>query len=205
MIDKFSVLALGGDYVGPEVVAAGLRVLERASIMYGVNVDVERGLLGGASWDRHASFCTDETLEKASHADAVLVGAVGGPKWDSIQIDGPVAKRDGLMRPRVELDLYNALRPVRAWTPLLHRTPYRPEVLEGADILVVRENSGGIYVGEPRGWETLVDGQDRAYEVSQYKTGEIERIARCAFDSARTRRHQVTSVDKSNVMESGKL
>ncbi len=205
MTDTFNVLALAGDYVGPEVVKAGLAVLSHAAKKNGMVVEIEEDLLGGASWDVHGTFCTDETLERARTADAVLVGAVGGPNWDHIKIDGPVTETDGLTRLRVELDIYNALRPVRAWAPLIGRTPYRREVVEGADIMVVRENCGGIYYGEPRGWETLPNGQQRAFEISEYSTGEVERIARSAFEEARRRRNQVTSVDKSNVMESGKL
>lgn len=205
MSDSFRVLALAGDYVGPEVVGAGLQVLDEAARHYGLQISVEEGLLGGASWDVHGTFCTDETLARAREADAVLVGAVGGPKWDDIRIDGPITESDGLTRLRVELEIYNALRPVRAWAPLLHLTPYRREVVEGADIMVIRENCGGIYYGEPRGWETLPDGQARAFEISEYTTSEVERIARAAFEEARRRRGLVTSLDKSNVMESGKL
>ncbi len=205
MSNRFSVLALAGDYVGPEVVGAGLKVLDQAARQNGLHITVEEGLLGGASWDAHGTFCTDETLAKARAADAVLVGAVGGPKWDDIRIDGPITESDGLTRLRVELEIYNALRPVRAWAPLLHLTPFRREVAEGADIMVIRENCGGIYYGEPRGREALSDGQARAFEISEYSTGEVERIARAAFEEARRRRGLVTSLDKSNVMESGKL
>ncbi|MBO9452233.1 3-isopropylmalate dehydrogenase [Tropicibacter sp. R16_0] len=205
MSGSFKVLALGGDHIGPEVVAAGLQVLRQTADQFGVPVEVEEDLLGGASWDLHGTFCTDAVVAKARAADAILVGAVGGPEWDSIRIDGPITETDGLTRLRIELDVYNALRPARAWPALLHRTPYRWEVVEGVDLLVVRENSGGIYYGEPRGREMLSDGQVRAYEISEYRTSEVERIARCAFEAARGRRGHVTSLDKSNVMESGKL
>ena len=205
MKDTFSVLALGGDHIGPEVVRSGLKILHVAAEKAGITIQLDEDLLGGASWDVHGTFCTDEVLTKARNADAILVGSVGGPEWDSMVIDGPVTETDGLTRLRIELDVYNALRPARAWTPLLHKTPYRPKIVEGADVLVIRENSGGIYYGEPRGSETLEDGQVRAFEISHYLTGEIERIARCAFEAARCRRNHVTSLDKSNVMESGKL
>ena len=205
MKKSFSVLSLGGDHIGPEVVESGLQILEVAAKKAGIDIRLDEDLLGGASWDIHGRFCTDEVLAKAREADAILVGAVGGPEWDNLVIDGPVTETDGLTRLRVELDVYNALRPARAWTPLLHKTPYRPDVADGADIMVIRENSGGIYYGEPRGTETLEDGQVRAFEISHYLTGEVERIARCAFESARSRRNHVTSLDKSNVMESGKL
>jgi len=205
MSGPFKVLALGGDHIGPEVVASGLAVLRQVADQFGVAVGIEEDLLGGASWDVHGTFCTDAVVAKARAADAILVGAVGGPEWDGIRIDGPITESDGLTRLRIELDVYNALRPARAWPALLPRTPYRQEVVDGADLLVVRENSGGIYYGEPRGREVLSGGQIRAFEISEYRTDEIERIARCAFEAARGRRRQVTSLDKSNVMESGKL
>ncbi len=205
MSRTYRVLALGGDHIGPEVVASGLTVLRHTAEQFGVAIEVEEDLLGGASWDVHGTFCTDAVVAKARAADAILVGAVGGPEWDNIRIDGPITETDGLTRLRIELDVYNALRPARAWPALLHQTPYRPDIVEGADLLVVRENAGGIYYGEPRGRERLSDGQERAYEISEYRTTEIERIARCAFEAARGRRGLVTSLDKSNVMESGKL
>jgi 3-isopropylmalate dehydrogenase len=201
----FRVLALGGDHIGPEVTQAALRVLRHAADAFDMPVEVEEDLLGGASWDIHGTFCTDAVLEKARCADATLVGAVGGPEWDGIRIDGPVTETDGLTRLRVELDVYNALRPCRAWRPLLDRTPYRPEMVDGADMLIVRENSGGIYYGEPRGREADPGGGERAFEISEYRTHEVERIAVAAFEAARRRRGRVTSLDKSNVMESGKL
>ena len=205
MRETFNILALGGDHIGPEVVAEGLRVLRHVADKVGLSVEIESDLLGGASWDVHGTFCTDAVLEKAHRADASLVGAVGGPEWDGLVIKGPITETDGLTRLRIELDVYNALRPVRAWPALHNHTPFRPEVIDGADILVIRENSAGIYYGEPRGRETEADGQERAFEISEYRTSEVERIARCAFEAARGRRGSVTSLDKSNVMESGKL
>lgn len=203
--EPYQILALGGDHIGPEVVAAALEVLRHVARQANIPIEIEEDLLGGASWDKHGTFCTDAVLEKARQADATLVGAVGGPKWDSIRIDGPITETDGLTRLRIELDVYNALRPSRAWDPILHRTPFRPEVVKGTDVMVIRENSGGIYYGEPRGRETLADGQERAFEISEYHTHEVERIARCAFEVAKRRRNKVASLDKSNVMESGKL
>lgn len=204
MTDKKRILALGGDHIGPEVTAAALAVTRAVASRFGIGVEIEEDLLGGASWEVHGRFCTDEVLEKARCADATLVGAVGGPEWDEIRVDGPVTEQDGLTRLRVELDVYNALRPARSWPGLEHRTPFRPEMLTGAEILVVRENCGGIYYGEPRGRESEATGE-RAFEVSEYRTAEIERIARCAFEAARARRGQLASLDKANVMETGKL
>jgi 3-isopropylmalate dehydrogenase len=200
----FHILALGGDHIGPEVTAAALTVTRAAADRFGIPIAIEEDLLGGASWEVHGAFCTDAVLDKARKADAILVGAVGGPEWDEIRVDGPVTMQDGLTRLRVELDVYNALRPARAWTDLIHRTPFRPDVVDGADVLVIRENSGGIYYGEPRGVEDVPGGK-RAFEISEYRTGEVERIARCAFEAARARGGHVTSLDKSNVMETGKL
>lgn len=205
MTRKYQILALGGDHIGPEVVDAGLEILRAVAAINEIEIEVDEDLLGGASWDRHGRFCTDEALDKARRADAILVGSVGGPEWDHIRVDGPITESDGLTRLRVELDIYNALRPARAWKPLHHLTPYRSDSIDGADIMVVRENSGGIYYGEPRGQESLADGQQRAFEISEYKTGEVERIARCAFEAARGRRGRLASLDKSNVMETGRL
>lgn len=205
MSGPFRLLALGGDHVGPEVTDAALRVLRHIAARERLAIEIDEDLLGGASWDAHGTFCTDDVLEKARRADAVLLGAVGGPEWDGIRIDGPVTETDGLTRLRIELDVYNALRPIRAWTPLLDSTPFRPEIVDGADLLVVRENCGGIYYGEPRGREALAGGEERAFEISEYRTGEIERIARCAFAAARGRQGKLASLDKSNVMETGKL
>lgn len=205
MTETFRVLALGGDHIGPEVVDAGLEILRHVAKRARLSIDIETDLLGGASWDVHGTFCTDAVVEKARNADATLVGAVGGPEWDEIVVDGPVTETDGLTRLRIELDVFNALRPIRSWRALFDRTPYRPDRIYGANLLIVRENSGGIYYGEPRGRERLPDGQERAFEISEYRTYEIERIARCAFSAARVRRGTVTSLDKSNVLESGKL
>ncbi|MEM7171083.1 MAG: 3-isopropylmalate dehydrogenase [Pseudomonadota bacterium] len=205
MTGSYRVLALGGDHIGPEVVAAGLELLRHCASRAGIGLEIEEDLLGGASWDVHESFCTDAVLAKARAADAILVGAVGGPEWDNIRIDGPVTETDGLTRLRVELEVYNALRPVRYWPALADHVPFKAAVVEGADILVIRENCGGIYYGEPRGWEDLPDGGQRAFELSEYRTHEVERIARAAFEAAKRRRGRVASLDKSNVMESGKL
>ncbi len=205
MVETFNVLVLGGDHIGPEITAVAVKVLELGAKKAGIKVAMDEDLLGGASWNIHGTFCTDAVVEKARRADAILVGSVGGPEWDSLVIDCPAADRDGLLKLRVALDLYANLRPARAWAPILHRTPFRREVIEGADTLVVRENTGGSYFGEPRGSEVLPDGQRRAFETGVYTTSECERIARSAFEAARTRRNHVSNLDKSNAMESGKL
>ncbi len=199
------ILVLGGDHIGPEVAAAGVEILRLCAEIAGMDIAIETDLLGGASWDVHHSFCTDDVLAKAQAADAVLVGSVGGPEWDEIVVTGPVTEQDGLIKLRVGLGVYNALRPARSWKSLHAVTPFRASVIDGADVLVVRENAGGSYFGEPRGTETLADGQVRAFEMSEYRTPEVERIARCAFEAAGSRRGRVASLDKANVMETGRL
>ncbi|MDX1400465.1 MAG: 3-isopropylmalate dehydrogenase, partial [Kiloniellales bacterium] len=161
--------------------------------------------LHGAAWEVHGTFCRDETVEKARIADAVLVGAVGGPKWDSMVIEGPPAVQDGLMRLRQDLDVYAGLRPAKAYAPLLDRLPYRSEIVEGSDVMVLRELCGGAFFAEPRGRNCAQGEGLSAYDTARYSAREIERIARAGFELARRRRGRLLSTDKANVMESGKL
>ena len=208
-MDGFKILALGGDGIGPEVVDSALALLEAVSASGGPRFDISTDLLHGAAWDRYCTFCRDETLARARAVDAVLVGAVGGPKWDDIVIEGPPAAKDGLMRLRQELDVYAGLRPAKAYDSLLQLTPYRAEALEGADVMVLRELCGGVYFGEPRGIEAQGDGGHRGFDSTVYTTAEIERIARAGFELARRRSGgeggRLLSTDKANVMESGVL
>ncbi len=199
------LLSLEGDGVGPEVVDAGLKVLDYICRLEGINLTVDDDLIGGAAWDVHGTFCRNETVEAARSADAVLVGAVGGPKWDELQISGKPADKDGLVRLRQELDTYACLRPARAWEPLIDRTPFKPEVVKGVDMMILRELCGGIYFGEPRGIDVNEDGTLQAYDANFYTSGEIERIARTGFELARRRGGKLHSIDKANVMESGVL
>ena len=198
MADEVSILALGGDGIGPEVVAAGLAVLEAT----GLRLRVSEDLLHGAAWDRWGTFCRDETLAAARAADAVLVGAVGGPKWDGIAVPGGPEMQDGLMRLRHGLDTYVGLRPAKAVDCLIPLTPYRPELVRGADLMVLREMCGGAFFGGPRGAETLADGTRRAYDTAAYSEAEIARAAHAGFRLARRRRGRLASVDKANVMVS---
>ena len=218
--DGFTVLALGGDGIGPEVVNAGLEVLKAAADAAALRIEVEEDLLHGAAWERYGTFCRDETVARAKEVDAVLVGAVGDPRYDEYLAGGgprnedagsdaaasrnPVDK-DGLMRLRRELDVYAGLRPVRAFEALVERTPFRPELVRGADLMMVRELCGGAYFGLPRGIERLPGGGRRAFDATVYSEAEIARIARTGFELARRRRKRLVSVDKANVMESGML
>ena len=206
MTEAFKLLVLPGDGIGPEVVAAALRVFERLCELESIAIEVSHDLLHGAAWEAYGCFCRDETLAAAQRSDAVLVGAVGGAQWDDIVSQGDTAgERDGLMRLREELDTYACLRPAKAYPSLLDRTPFRHEVVAGADVLVLRELCGGLPYGKPRGIDRLDDGSYQAYDANFYTSGQIRRFATVGFELARRRRGKVTSIDKSNVMESGAL
>lgn len=206
MADPFKLLVLPGDGIGPEVVAPALRVFEQVCAQESIAIEVQHDLLHGAAWEKYGTFCRDETVAAAKRADAVLIGAVGGPQWDNLVIEGATpAERDGLMRLREELETYACLRPSRAYPALLERTPFRAEVISGADVLVLRELCGGLPYGEPRGMDRLEDGSFQAYDANFYTSDEIRRVAIVGFELARRRRGKVTSIDKSNVMESGVL
>ncbi len=198
----FRILALGGDGIGPEVVDAGLKVIDVLASLEGFDYSLEEDLLHGAAWDAYGTFLRDETLEKARHADAVLVGAVGGANWDDLVPNGSPVEKDGLMKLRRELDVYAGLRPARAYNALLARTPFKTGVVAGANVMVVRELCGGPFFGEPRGIETSEDGVRCGFDNAVYSDLEIERIARVGFELARRRSGRLVSADKANVMES---
>ncbi len=205
MAETARILVLAGDGIGPEVVAAGVAVLEHVASAAGVALLLEEDLLGGAAFDRHGTFCRDETVRKAAAADAVLVGAVGGPKWDAIEVQGTPMDKDGLVRLRKELDVFACLRPARSYRSLLRRTPFREDVVADVDVMVLRELCGGVYFGEPRGARRRDDGGLEAFDANIYSSHEIARIARVGFALARRRGGGLVSVDKANVMESGVL
>ena len=193
------LVVLPGDGIGPEIVAAARRLLEALG-----EFEFDEQLIGGASIDAHGAALTDEVLEACGGADAVLLGAVGGPKWDTTDPDAPRPEQ-GLLGLRKGLGLYANLRPVRPSPALIDASPLRPERIAGTDLLVVRELTGGIYFGD-----SGRDG-DRAHDDCAYTVAEVERIARVAFDTARTRAQgrgsaaRVTSVDKANVLETSRL
>jgi 3-isopropylmalate dehydrogenase len=185
------IVTLPGDGIGPEVMAAAIEVLQAVRD----DLEFEEHLIGGASIDAHGTALTDDVLATCRASDAVLLGAVGGPKWDTTDPDEPRPEQ-GLLGLRRELDLYANLRPVRPANALLDASPLRREVIEGTDLVVVRELTGGIYFGEKTRTDT------RATDLNVYTAAEIERIARTAFGAVRTR---VTSVDKANVLETSRL
>jgi 3-isopropylmalate dehydrogenase len=206
MADPFKLLVLPGDGIGPEVVSAALRVFEKLCRLEQIETEIKHDLLHGAAWEKYGSFCRDETVATAQQSDALLIGATGGVQWDNLPADGATpAERDGLMRMREELQTYACLRPSRAYESLLARAPFKPEVVAGADILVLRELCGGLPYGNPRGIDKLDNGSFQAYDANFYSSKEIRRCAVVGFEIAGRRRSKVTSIDKSNVMESGIL
>jgi 3-isopropylmalate dehydrogenase len=191
------VVVLPGDGIGPEVVAAALTVLTAAMQNAGVQLHTVTAAIGGAAIDAHGTPLTDATLEACRNADAALLGAVGGPKWDSLT--GKERPEAGLLRIRRELDLWANLRPVRTRKSLLAASPLRSERVLGTDILFVRELTSGIYIGDK------VEGNDRASDLCVYTRDEIARVVRRACELARTRKQRVTSVDKANVLATSRL
>ena len=195
------LLLLPGDGIGPEVMAEVRRVIEWFDKRDALSFDIEEGLAGGASYDQHGTPLTDETMAMAIDCDATLFGAVGGPKWDDL--DFALKPERGLLRLRKDMDLFANLRPAVVFDPLVDASTLKPEIVRGLDIMIVRELTGGIYFGEPRGIETLPDGTRRGVNTDVYTTPEIERVGRVAFELAKKRRGLVHSIEKANVMESG--
>jgi 3-isopropylmalate dehydrogenase len=193
---------LPGDGIGPEIVTQAIKVLETVGKGWGHEFNFKKGLVGGAAIDEYGVALNDETLQSCKKSDAVLLGAVGGPKWDD-----PLAKvrpEDGLLALRKELRLFANLRPVKTYSILEDSTNLKPEVIHGVDMLVVRELTGGLYFGRPKKrWQT--PRGRRAVDSMLYSEHEIERIIRVGFEMARERRRKLTSVDKANVLESSRL
>jgi 3-isopropylmalate dehydrogenase len=196
------LLLLPGDGIGPEV----MREVEKLVEWFrkrGLGFETERDLVGGSAYDAHGVAISEDAMTRAQAADAVLFGAVGGPKWDGVPYNArPEA---GLLRLRKDLGLFANLRPAICYPALADASSLKREIVEGLDILIVRELTGGVYFGEPKEIVTLEDGSQRAVDTQLYTTGEIERIARVAFDLATKRRGKVSSSEKSNVMKSGVL
>jgi len=193
------ILLLPGDHIGPEVTAQARRVLEVVSEQFSLDLDMSEALIGGAALDATGKPLPDETLAQARAADAILLGAVGGPEWDSVARD--LRPERGLLGIRAQLELFGNLRPALLYPQLAEASSLRADVVAGLDLLIVRELTGGIYFGEPRGIRTLEDGQREGFNTYVYRESEIERIGRLAFESARKRDKRLCSVDKSNVLE----
>ena len=198
-----TLLLLPGDGIGPEVCAEVRGVVTALINQAGLELKIEERPFGGASYDEYGTPLTVEAMTLAKRVDAVLMGAVGGPKWAGVGRD--VRPEAGLLQLRQEMEVFANLRPAICFDALADASSLRREVVAVLDIMIVRELCGGVYFGQPRGIETLADGQRRGFDTQVYTTSEIERIARVAFELARTRDNRVTSAEKSNVMESGLL
>ena len=201
-MQKKKVLLLPGDGIGQEVTASAGRILEKIVQLEGIEIELLEGLIGGAAIDSAGDPLPKETLELAKECDAVLLGGVGGPKWDDLPTEKKPEK--GLLRIRQELDLFANLRPALLFPPLSSASSLKPELVENLDILILRELTGGIYFGEPRGVE-LRENERVGFNTLVYSEGEIERIARVGFELAEKRSGKVCSVDKANVLEVSQL
>ena len=197
------ILILPGDGIGTEIVAEAVKVLERLRRDFGLAIEMEHGLVGGCAYDAKGHPLPEDTLRLAREADAVLLGAVGGYKWESLPI--AVRPEKGLLGLRAGLSLFANLRPALLYPQLASASTLKPEIVSGLDIMIVRELTGGIYFGQPRGIRTLDNGQRQGFNTLVYSESEIERIGRSAFDIAMKRGKRLCSVDKANVLECTEL
>ena len=195
-----NVLIMEGDGIGPEIIAEARKVLEAVDKKYNLGISLTEGMLGGRAYDKHGHPYPEDTREKARAADAILFGAVGGPQWDG-KTERHLRPEAGLLDIRSDLDLFANLRPAITFAQLADASPLKPELVAGLDILIVRELTGGIYFGEPRGIRILENGERQGYNTDVYSESEIRRIAKVAFDAAQKRGKKVCSVDKANVLE----
>ncbi|MGR3655564.1 3-isopropylmalate dehydrogenase [Paracoccus sp. (in: a-proteobacteria)] len=208
MADRFSLLVLPGDGIGPEVMAEVVKVIGWFEANRGMSFEIGHDLVGGAAYDRHGKPLADETMARAQAVDAVLLGAVGGPKYDDL--DFSLKPERGLLRLRKEMDLFANLRPAQCFDSLADFSSLKREVVAGLDILIVRELTSGVYFGEPRGIHADDNNPDNeggrvGVNTQRYTSGEIRRVARSAFELARRRSNRVCSMEKANVMDSGIL
>jgi 3-isopropylmalate dehydrogenase len=199
----YKLLLLPGDGIGPEVMSEARRVIEWFGSQGTVHFEVDEDLAGGCAYDAHGVAVTDATVAKAKAADAVLLGAVGGPKWDNVPYE--FRPEAGLLRLRKDLELFANIRPALCYPALADASSLKREVVEGLDIVIVRELTGGVYFGEPKEIVTLESGERRAVDTQVYTETEIERIARVAFELARKRGGKLASAEKRNVMKTGVL
>ena len=201
-MSNYSLLILPGDGIGPEVMAQVTRIIDWYGDKRGLKFDVSEDLVGGCAYDAHGTPLTDATMARAQDVDAVLLGAVGGPKYDNL--DFSVKPERGLLRLRKEMDLYANLRPAQCFDALADFSSLKKDVVAGLDIMIIRELTSGVYFGEPRG--IIKEGNERVgINTQRYTESEIARVARSAFELARRRDNKVCSMEKANVMESGVL
>lgn len=201
MGSTFRFLVLPGDGIGREVVDAAVRVMLHLANQENIDIALHHDQIGGETYDTFGTFCRDQTVELAKQSDGVLVGAVGGPKWDALFSQKGFTEQDGLMRLREQLNTYFGMRPSRSYTALRDATPFKPEQVDQADVMVLREMCGGSFFREPRGIKLDSNGERRGFDNYLYSESEIKRFARAGFQLARRRKKRVVSMDKSNVME----
>ena len=195
------LLILAGDGIGPEVTAEALKIINWVTNNKSITFDVSERLVGGTAYDKEGDSISDETMQEAINSDAILFGAVGGPKWDNVERHKrPEA---ALLKLRKEMDLFANLRPAIVFDALVDASSLKTNLVKGLDILILRELTSGVYFGEPRGIEIIKNNEKKAVDTQSYTTSEIERIARVGFDLARKRSNKITSVEKANVMETG--
>lgn len=194
-----NILIISGDGIGPEIMAQAVNVLNRANEKFDLDIKLDNALLGGAAIDQYGVPYPEETQVKARAADAILFGAIGGPKWDTIERS--IRPERGLLAIRSDLKLFANLRPAILYPQLADASSLKPEIVSGLDILIVRELTGGIYFGQPRGIRTLENGERQGFNTDVYAESEIRRIAKVAFELAMKRGKKVCSVDKANVLE----
>jgi 3-isopropylmalate dehydrogenase len=199
----YKILLLPGDGIGPEVMGEARRLLAWLQDRRGIAFETEEALVGGCAYEAEGTPLSDATIARAKAADAVILAAVGGPKWDGLPFH--LRPEAGLLAVRKELELFANLRPALVFDALIDSSSLKPEIVRGLDIMIVRELTGGVYFGEPRGISDLPNGERIGINTQVYTTSEIHRVARVAFDLARVRRNHVYSVEKANVMESGRL
>jgi len=202
-VKKRKILLLPGDGIGPEVIFEVKKIIEWFNKSKSLDFEIEDGLVGGASFEKYKSPITDEVFYKALESEAVILGAVGGPKWDNLEFSKRPER--ALLKLRKELKLFANLRPAICFKQLVDASSLKPEIISGLDIMIVRELTGGIYFGEPRGIVPIENGERKGINTHTYTTSEIHRVARVAFELAKKRKNTVTSCEKSNVMEAGML
>ena len=202
-VKKRKILLLPGDGIGPEVIAEVKKIIQWFNKNKSLDFEIDEDLVGGAAYDKYKTPITDEVFYKALESEAVILGAVGGPKWDKLEFSKKPER--ALLKLRKELKLFANLRPAICFEQLVNASTLKPEIVSGLDILIVRELTGGVYFGEPRGIKPIENGERKGVNTHTYTSSEIIRVARIAFDLAKKRSNRVISCEKSNVMEAGQL
>jgi len=202
-VKKRKILLLPGDGIGPEVIGEVRKIINWFNDKKSLDFEIDEDLAGGCSYDKHGTPITDEVFYKALESAVIMLGAVGGPKWDQVEFSKKPER--ALLKLRKELKLFANLRPAICFKQLVDASTLKPDVVSGLDIMIVRELTGGIYFGEPRGIKPIENGERKGINTHSYTSSEIIRVARIAFDLAKKRSNKVTSCEKSNVMEAGQL